>query len=112
MITAEEREFIDRGMSELALTHGSDFAEKWGAEQEAIIFETRNNFTAILNTEQGKWVLWWIISNCGVFSKDVDLGKREVGLDIINQILAANPETWYNMQLENAKNIVETLQSK
>lgn len=65
----------------------------------------------VLKTNQGKNVMWWVLSQCGIYDtnfSDEDrktnflLGKRDIGLGIIGLMHDADPTMYAKLQLEKA----------
>ena len=70
-----------------------------------------NDLREVMNTNSGKNVLWWVLSQCGIYDtnfSDEDrktnflLGKRDIGLGIIGLMHDADPEMYAKLQLEKA----------
>lgn len=71
---------------------------------EVKILQQREDLQKVLNTEEGRRLLWCVISDCEVYNyveSQLDEGRRRVGLDLIEQITSVSPERWVKMQKEN-----------
>lgn len=71
---------------------------------EVKILQQREDLQKVLNTEEGRRLLWCVISDCEVYNyveSQLDEGRRRVGLDLIEQITSVSPESWVKMQKEN-----------
>lgn len=67
-----------------------------------------NDYQTVLASPQGRRLLWGIISDAGVFGKCFtgnsntfyNLGKKEFGLDILSDIIEADPNAYLKAQAE------------
>jgi hypothetical protein len=75
-----------------------------------------NDIRKVLSLPEGRRVIWRILGNCGMFRspytpKDtnatfVEIGKKEIGLQVLQDVTDAKPEAYYQMYFEsvNEKN--------
>ena len=77
-------------------------------EYEALL----NDLKDVIKTNAGKNVLWWVLSQCGIYDtnfSDEDrktnflLGRRDIGLGIIGLMQDADPLMYANLQIRMAK---------
>ena len=64
------------------------------------------NVRELMNSRQGKEVMWQILSYCGMYSSypgDFEAGKRQVGLDVMQMLDDADLTIYPNLLLENRK---------
>lgn len=88
-------------------------------QAEAAINELRNHFTNVLQSDSGRAVLWWLLSQCKVFSgtmtgnawSNYNEGQRSIGLMLINEVVAADPKQWIELQRENMLSMLNELES-
>lgn len=85
--------------------YGDDYANRAHTE----ILNLRASFNAMLESEQGLNVLWWMVSNCKIFATGVDEARRAVGLELLEQIMLANPNAWIKLQQDNIKDMTKQL---
>ena len=81
-------------------------------EQELLV-ERRNkerDIIAVMGTEEGRRFVWKLLSKTGLFhSKFIEkslfmywiAGRRDLGLEIFNELITACPELFWKMQAEN-----------
>lgn len=70
------------------------------------IVNTREAFKEVLSTERGQQVIWGILMSCNIYASTFspnswqafNEGRRSIGLELIEQIVASSPEAWVNMQ--------------
>jgi hypothetical protein len=69
-----------------------------------------NNLKATMKTEQGREVIWHILSLCGIYdggSTGEEIlrqqGRRDIGLSIIGLMHDAEPTMYAELQLKKAK---------
>lgn len=75
-----------------------------------VIEDMRENFTNVLNTDAGKAVLWWVISESGMYNaimSDIDKGKQHLGLKLLEEIQLANPQAWIDIQQNNLNKMMK-----
>ena len=85
---------------------------KTGAQHESFSNVNRlADMRTVLSTRAGRNVLWWWLSQCGLFESItvqsseiyVKSGRRDIGLHLIDAIQKADPEAYLLMQREAAK---------
>jgi len=65
----------------------------------------KENLREVLKAKAGKEVLWYILSLCGMYTyipekiSGVPLGRREVGLDILQLLSDVNPKLYPELLL-------------
>jgi hypothetical protein len=81
------------------------------AEEKKQYEKLLNSLSSVAATEDGRVILWHILSECGVYSGgfvEGELaqflqGQREVGLKIIGLMADADPFMYLNLQKEMAE---------
>lgn len=66
-------------------------------------------FRFILDDEKGRRVLWWLLSECGVFRISMtgnsatffNEGRRDIGLRLMDRIMALRPDIYAEMYRES-----------
>lgn len=75
---------------------------------KAIMF--RNSFKNVMDTRDGRTLIWWLMAECNVFSSIVNehsgmmytlAGKRDIGLMLLDKIQNICPEMYMVMVKEN-----------
>ncbi len=67
------------------------------------------NLRELMKLRQGKEVIWWILSQCGIYdfpaqeNTEYFEGRRSVGLDVIQLMSEADPEMYPRLLLEYAR---------
>ncbi len=77
-------------------------------DKEAKASQRRNDYQSVLQMPQGRRLLWGILSDAGIFGKCFtgnsntfyNLGKKEFGLDILSDIIEADPNAYLLAQAE------------
>ena len=68
-----------------------------------------SNIRELMKLRQGKEVIWWILSQCGIYdfpaqeNTEYFEGRRSVGLDVIQLMSEADPEMYPRLLLEYAR---------
>ena len=82
--------------------------------------EELNMVASVLNTYEGRWFVWNLLSACGVYDDGFDLnplemarrsGRRQIGLATLQNCLTANPNV-YNMMRREHQVRMETLEKR
>lgn len=109
LLTLEELDYLsklrDRGQDEQA-----------EVEKHALISQ-RTDMKNLLSTEAGRSIIWAIMSRCDIFGTSMTgnsqtyfkEGRRSVGLEIMAEVIAADPNAWINMQRDNLREIQRAL---
>lgn len=109
LLTPEEQcylaELEQRGEVERALLEGNALVKK------------RLDLKSVLESDAGQAVIWSIISSCGIFNCNMTgnsqtyfrEGRRSIGLELMAEVIAANPNVWIEMQRERMIEIQQTL---
>lgn len=71
----------------------------------------------VLASESGRSVIWGIMSSCDIFGTSMTgnsqtyfkEGKRALGLELLNEIIATDPSAWIDLQKENLSDIQKAL---
>ena len=90
--------------------------EQANIEQQLLI-KQRLDMKSILNSEAGKAIIWSIMSRCDIFGLSMTgnsqtyfkEGRRSVGLELLAEVIAADPKVWIEIQQENLKDIHKSL---
>lgn len=93
-----------------------DQAEK----ERASILKDRNELKTLLQNLVFRRFMWRNLSKCGIYTTTMtgnswsyhNEGKRSVGLEMLNDILLADPNSWILMQKENLSEIHSMIESK
>tara|TARA_R110000803_G_scaffold98863_8_gene166942 strand:- start:4494 stop:4847 length:354 start_codon:yes stop_codon:yes gene_type:complete len=93
--------------------------ERAEKERQTILHE-RNELKTLLQNASFRRVMWKNLSKCGIYTTTMtgnswsyhNEGKRAVGLEILNDILLADPNAWILMQQENLLEINSMIESK
>jgi hypothetical protein len=88
-------------------------------ERQSILRE-RNELKTLLQNPSFRRVMWKNLSKCGIYTSTMtgnswsyhNEGKRSVGLEMLNDILLADPNAWILMQQENLLEINSMIESK
>lgn len=92
-------------------TNAADRKDIRKAEKEAALREQERieGLAYLTSTRSGRAWLWALLAKCGVFSQTFNgealtsafnEGRRTVGLDLLNELLGALPETFLQMTRE------------
>jgi len=81
------------------------------AEERKEYFKLLDALRNVVNTEDGKNVIWHILSQCGIYDGNFTgdamtgflLGKRDIGLMLIGLMHDADPAMYANLQLRTLK---------
>lgn len=97
----------------VAVRNASDRGQvREAAENDKLAHENLlNDVRAVVARPEGRRVLWWWLSRCGLFRSItetssmiyVNSGRRDVGLELIKLITEADPKAYLQMQQEAAK---------
>lgn len=82
------------------------------AEEKKEYDKLLDAITSVVDTEQGKEVMWHILSQCGIYDNAYtgdnttffNLGRREIGLMLIGLMHDADATMYAKLQLWKAKN--------
>lgn len=70
-----------------------------------------SDMSAVLETGQGRRVMRWLLDRSGVFmsnqSTEFDPGRREMGLELIKAMDAADPFAFVRLMQEGARELAE-----
>lgn len=91
-------------------------AEQAELEKQALI-KQRTDMKNLLSTEYGRSIIWAIMSRCDIFGTSMTgnsqiyfkEGRRSVGLEIMSEVIASDPNAWIDMQKHNLAEIQRTL---
>lgn len=71
-----------------------------------------NDLETVLSTNQGRNIIWWILSQCGIYDTNFAeddrktnflLGRKDIGLAIIGLMSDLDQTMYPNLQLRMAK---------
>jgi hypothetical protein len=105
MINQTQKPMVKNASDESQVKY-AQVKEKLAADKQ------HNDIKFILATEQGRRFLWELLSSCGVYRQSADHsgswtyfneGKRSIGLEVLTQITAADPDSYLKMIKESKK---------
>ena len=71
-----------------------------------------SDMETVLSTNQGRNVVWWVLSQCGIYDTNFGeddrktnflLGRKDIGLAIIGLMSDVDPSAYPNLQLRMGK---------
>ena len=95
-----------------------EFSDLEAAEQEQVKREKReydellNDLKLVLDTTHGRNVIWWVLSQCGIYDTNFAeddrktnflLGRKDIGLAVIGLMSDIDPLTYPNLQIRMGK---------
>ena len=109
LITDDEHSYLQ----ELANRGLEDRANK----EQQLLIKHRLDMKSMLNSDAGRAIIWSIMSRCDIFGSSMTgnsqtyfkEGRRSVGLELLAEVIAADPSAWIEIQQDNLKDIHKTL---
>ena len=88
--------------------------------QRALILKERNELKTLLKDAVFRRLMWKNLSKCGIYTTTMtgnswsyhNEGKRSVGLEMLSDIMLADPNAWILMQKENLNEMNSMMESK
>lgn len=94
--------------------------EEQAERERQVLLKERNELKTLLQDPAFRRLMWRNLSKCGIYTTTMtgnswsyhNEGKRSVGLEMLNDILLADPSAWITMQQENLLQVNSMIESK
>lgn len=108
-LTQEEFEYLDE-----LIARGEDARAE--SEKQGLL-KRRNDLKTLLSTDFGKGVIWDIMSRCDIFGVShtgnsqtyFKEGRRSIGLELLAEVIAADPKAWIEIQSDRIDEIHQNI---